>query len=493
MTLSQRLREYVQACFTAIWIESHEHQDAIAELGTMCHEEDWCLATWNIECGLSVAGANLDTQATDPLAALRALPSLATEDGTAILVLQNFHRFLQSAEIVQAVEHQLQLGKQQRTIVVVLSPVVQLPVELEKQFVVLQHDLPGRDELEAIARGIATEDGELPDGRELTSVLDASAGLTRSAAESAFSLSLVRDNRITPETVWEIKEGTLRQSGPITLHRGSEDFSSLGGLSALKAFCNRSLLSSSTDRNANASPRGVMLLSPPGCGKSQFCRCLGKESGRPVLMLDVGAVMGSLIGQSEERIRQALQIAEAMAPSILMIDEVEKAFAGVGGTGDSGVSSRVFGTVLTWLSDHTSDVYVVCTSNDVSKLPPEFVRAERFDGIFFVDLPSRQEKDTIWELYVSGYGLAPDQQRPNDDSWTGAEIKSCCRLASLLDLPLMQAAQNVVPVAVSAGESVERLRSWAASRCLDANNGGVFQAQSTSKRRRKVKRSPSMN
>ena len=111
-----------------------------------------------------------------------------------------------------------------------------------------------------------------------------------------------------------------------------------------------------------------MLLSPPGCGKSQFCKCLGKESGRPVLMLDVGAVMGSLIGQSEERARHALQIAEAMAPSILMIDEVEKAFAGVGGTGDSGVASRVFGTVLTWLSDHTSDVYVVCTSNDVSKI-----------------------------------------------------------------------------------------------------------------------------
>ena len=391
MTLVNRLREYVQACFTAIWIESFEHPDALSDIAALCRDEEWRLATWDIEGGLQISGVGGDAQASDPLAALRALPSLVNEDGTTLLVLQNFHRFLQSAEIVQAVAQQAQLGKQHRTIVVVLSPVVQIPVELEKLFVTLQHDLPGRDELRSIAEAIATEDGELPSGRDLQLVLDAASGLTRSAAESAFSLSLVRDDRITPDAVWEIKEGALKQNGTLTLHRGDDDFSSLGGLSALKAFCKRSLSSHATVTD-RARARGVMLLSPPGCGKSQFCRCLGKETGRPVLMLDVGAVMGSLIGQSEERARQALQVAEAMAPSILMIDEVEKAFAGVGGSGDSGVAPRVFGTILTWLSDHTSDVYVVCTSNDVSQLPPEFTRAERFDGVFFIDLPSKEEK-----------------------------------------------------------------------------------------------------
>ncbi len=139
--------------------------------------------------------------------------------------------------------------------------------------------------------------------------------------------------------------------------------------------------------NLRTHPRGVLLLSPPGCGKSQFCKALGREVNRPVLILDVGSLMGSLVGQSEERTRQALRIIDAMAPCVLMIDEVEKAFSGVNGSGDSGVSSRMFGTFLSWLNDHTSDVFVVCTSNDMSKLPPEFGRSERFDGIFFLDLP----------------------------------------------------------------------------------------------------------
>ena len=136
-----------------------------------------------------------------------------------------------------------------------------------------------------------------------------------------------------------------------------------------------------------------MLLSCLGSGKSQFCKCLGNEVGRPVLMLDVGSLMGSLVGQSEERTRQALQTVDTMAPCVLMIDEVEKAFAGAsgGGSSDSGVSSRMMGpfltAFLTWLNDHESDVFVVCTANDVQKLPTDFSRAERFDGVFFIDLP----------------------------------------------------------------------------------------------------------
>lgn len=441
MTLQTRLKEYVEACFTAIWIESFEHQDALTSMAELCRSEDWQLATWNVEQGLSVAGGEPVGQAHDPLAVLRTLPSLARENSTVLLVLQNYHRFLQSAEIVQAMEQQILLGKQQRTILIVLAPVTQIPLELEKLFVTLQHDLPGRDELEAIARGIATEPGELPDGPQLQTIIDAASGLTRYEAESAFSLSLVRERRVTPDAIWELKAGMLRQAGALKLHRGPEDFSSLGGLSGLKAFCKRSLQRASMADGRR--PHGVLLLSPPGCGKSQFCRCLSQESGRPVLMLDVGSLMGSLIGQSEQRTRQALQIAEAMSPCILMIDEVEKAFAGVGGNGDSGVSSRVFGTVLTWLSDHQSDVYVVCTSNDISQLPPEFARAERFDGVFFVDLPTPDERAVIWDLYLSAWQLPTDQPRPADDQWTGAEIKSCCRLSALLDVGAVQIFQSL--------------------------------------------------
>ncbi len=496
MTLIERLSELIRACFSGLWIESHEHQDALGEITMLCHSEGWRLATWDIDRGLAIVGQTDTAQAggQDPLAAIRSLESMATPDGTAVLVLQNFHRFLQSAEIVQALVRQLTTGKQTRTFVIILAPVVQIPIELEKLFVVLEHELPGREQLAEIARGIGTEEGDLPTGADLQMLLDAASGLTRHEAEAAFSLSLIRHERITPDAVWELKCQTLKKSGLLSLHRGRESFSSLGGMTALKAFTKRALLQPSRG-NPLKRPRGVLLLSPPGCGKSQFCKTLGNEVGRPVLMLDVGQLMGSLVGQSEERTRQALRIIDAMAPCVAMIDEVEKAFAGVGNANDSGVSARMFGTFLSWLNDHESDVFVVCTANDVSKLPPEFGRAERFDGIFFLDLPGAKEREAIWNLYLDQFQIDRTQRLPDDAQWTGAEIRACCRLSALLDVPLQQAAQNVVPVAVTAAETVERLRTWASGRCLSADQPGIYSrdVQPASGARRRVNRDASSN
>jgi SpoVK/Ycf46/Vps4 family AAA+-type ATPase len=222
----------------------------------------------------------------------------------------------------------------------------------------------------------------------------------------------------------------------------------------------------------------VLLLSPPGCGKSQFCKSLGNETGRPTLVLDVGSLLGSLVGQSEANIRQALRIIDAMAPAVVMLDECEKAFSGVSASGqtDSGVSARLFGSFLSWLNDHESDVFVVATANDITKLPPEFSRAERFDGVFFVDLPDTDQRRAIWQIYLDLYRLDASQKVPPDDQWTGAEIKSCCRLAALLDVPLVAAAQNIVPVVRTSAESVEKLRQWASGRCLSADRPGIYQA-----------------
>jgi SpoVK/Ycf46/Vps4 family AAA+-type ATPase len=152
----------------------------------------------------------------------------------------------------------------------------------------------------------------------------------------------------------------------------------------------------------------------------------------------------------------------------------------VGSQGDSGVTARLFGEFLTWLNDRTTDVFVVATSNDIAKLPPEFSRAERFDGVFFLDLPSQEERELIWQYYIQHYQIDLEQQRPRDHDWTGAEIQSCCRLAALLDVPLRAAAQNVVPVAVSAQDAVERLRTWADGRCLCAAGGGIYRQRDTS-------------
>ncbi len=496
MSLTEQLTDYVHAAFTGLWVQSSEPDEAEREIVGHARERGWKVAVWDVANGLRLAddagaGPSPDAAAGDPLAALRALPALAERDGTALLILHNFHRFLTSPEVVQTAFAQLVAGKQQRTFLVVLSPVVAIPVELEKLFVVVEHALPDRAQLERIARELTSDSpNDLPQGEDLQRILDAASGLTRYEAEAAFALSLTRHNALRPEAVWELKAAALKKNNLLTLHRGGERFDDLGGLANLKDFCKRALR---PGRRVQA--RGILLLGVPGVGKSAFAKALGNEVGRPTLILDVGALYGSLVGATEQNVRQALRIIDAMTPCVAFIDEIEKALAGVGGTGDSGVATRLFGTMLTWLSDRTSETFVVATCNDISKLPPEFSRAERFDGLFFLDLPGAPEKDSIRDLYRRQYQIPDGQQRPDDTSWTGAEIRSCCRLAALLDVTLTQAAHHVVPVAVTAAEQVERLRSWASGRCLAASSPGVYRRDGgdAPKSGRRVQRGPSDN
>ncbi|MCA9095282.1 MAG: AAA family ATPase [Planctomycetaceae bacterium] len=479
-TLTHQLTEYVHACFTGIWLQTSEPQEALREIVSLSHSRQWRCAAWNIDKGLTVAAdpdQDIPTlQADDPLTVLRQLPRLTEGAETTLMLLENFHRFLGSIEIVQALIQQLQQGKHQRTFVVILAPLVKLPLELEKLFVVLDHPLPTRDQLLDIATQLVTTPEELPQGIEQTALLDAAAGLTRQEAENAFSLSLIRHGRLLPATLWELKSAWLKQSGLLTLHRGNESFASLGGLSAVKDFCRRALRRQDQGHE-KLHPKGILLLGVPGTGKSALAKALGHETSRPTLILDVGALFGSLVGQTEENIRRALQLAEAMAPCILFLDEIDKGFRGSGdaASGDSGVGARLFGTFLSWLNDHTSDVFVIATCNNLAALPPEFARAERFDGIFFLDLPTSPERQEIWELSLAQYGLSAKQQRPIDTHWTGAEIKACCRLAALLELPLLDAAKLIVPIATTAAESISTLRNWAQGRCLSAHQTGLYQ------------------
>lgn len=497
--LDAMVREYVRACFAGLWIRSDEHEDALTTLATVCREEGWRLAAWDLDGGMRLPteeAAPAETQAHDPLAAVRMAAQLADGDTPSLMVLENFHRFLGSAEVVQATARQVQVGKRQRSFVVVLAPVVDLPPELEKLFVVVDHELPDREQLAAIARELFETPDEVPPEECLDVALDAAAGLTRFEAEGAFALSLVRDGELAPRTIWEVKAQQLKKSALLTLHEGGERFADLGGLAALKEFCRRALATS--NRAATVAAKGVLLLSPAGCGKSAFCKALGNEVGRPTLRLDVGALMGSLVGQTEANVRRAIATAEAMAPCVLMVDEIDKGLAGVrgGGQADGGVAARLFGTLLTWLADRTSDVFVVATANSVADLPPEFTRAERFDGVFFVDLPERAEKDAIWGIHRAAFAVAADEPSPADEAWTGAEIRACCRLAALLDVPLAEAARHVVPVATSSAEQIDQLRRWAGGRCLSADRPGAFQYAAGRRKtgaRRGIRIDPSAN
>jgi hypothetical protein len=493
MTLTDQLTDYVNAAFTGLWIQTQEPDEAEREIARLAKERKWKVVAWDIANGIRSPNAPHDAPievgTSDRLAVLRALPTLAERDGTALLLLHQFHRFLNAPEVVQTAFTQLVAGKRQRTFLVVLSPVVNIPVELEKLFVVLEHALPDRGQLEHIARELTTETpDDLPSGHDLQRILDAAAGLTRYEAEGAYALSLTRHNAIRPEVLWELKAQAVKKNNLLTLHRSTERFDALGGIQSLKDFCLRAL---SPGRPVRA--RGILLLSPPGCGKSQFAKALGNEVGRPTLLLDLGSLYGSLVGATEANVRQALKVAYAMAPAIVFVDEIEKALSGVGSQGDSGVSTRLFGTLLTYLSDHESDVFFIGTCNDISKLPPEFSRAERFDAVYFIDLPTSQEKDVIWGLYRHQYQIAETQARADDTDWTGAEIKSRCRLAALLDVPLTQVARHVVPVAVTAAESVERLRTWAAGRCLSASQPGIYTRGDAARPNRRIRRNPSDN
>jgi SpoVK/Ycf46/Vps4 family AAA+-type ATPase len=264
----------------------------------------------------------------------------------------------------------------------------------------------------------------------------------------------------------------------------------LGGLEAVKTFGRQALRS---ERPENVKPKGLLLLGVPGTGKSAYAKALGNETGRPTLTMDLGSMFGSLVGQTEERMRKALAIADAMSPCVLFVDEIEKGLAGASGSGnlDSGVGQRMFGTFLTWLNDHETDVFLVATSNNISALPPEFSRAERFDAIFFIDFPTPEERKRIWQIHMSRYSIKHQGQRlPDDTDWTGAEIAACCRLSALLGVTLEAASSKIVPISSTAAEKVSSLRTWATGRCLDAHTGEHYEsrAQVTNNTKRAIAR-----
>jgi hypothetical protein len=497
LSLTATLTNYINAAFTGIWIQTFEPDEAEREIARHAKELDWKLAVWDVANGLRLARNDKSSHgetAGDPLAPLRALPALADPDGTALLLLHNFHRFLTNPEVVQTVVSQILAGKQQRTFVVVLAPVVQIPNELEKLFIVVEHALPDRQHLEQIARELTTETPqEMPRGQELVAILDAAAGLTRYEAEGSFALSIARHGSICLETIWDLKAQAVKKSGLATIYRGTDSFDSLGGMEALKSLCRKALRP-----GCPVAAKGFILLSPPGCGKTSIAKAIGGETRRPVLICDPGMLKDKHVGESELKVRRFIQIAEAMAPCVVLIDEIEKALAGATGKhqGDSGVSADQLRTLLTWRQDSLANVFVVGTCNDAEAITKvsggALTREDRFDGLVFIDLPNQKEKDAIWRIWRNHYKIDPAAIQPDDTGWTGTEIKACCRKALMYDVPLQKAASYVTHIDP---EQIESLRTWADGRCLSASTDGLYRRQSvaTSKPGRRLNRGPSNN
>jgi SpoVK/Ycf46/Vps4 family AAA+-type ATPase len=253
----------------------------------------------------------------------------------------------------------------------------------------------------------------------------------------------------------------------------------LGGLDALKEFTLASLRSRA---DKSLFPKGVLLTGVPGTGKTAIAKCLGREVDLPVVEFRLGKLLGKYIGDSEHAISHTLKVIERMAPVILVIDEIEKAISGGSNSGsasDGGVMRRILGTILTWLQDKTSEVYVIGTCNDIASLPPELSRAGRFDAVFFLDFPGSQQRRKIWNIYRKQHSIPETDKTPNDNGWTGTEIEQCCYMARMLGRSLTESASFIVPIGRSSRDKLEKLREYAEGRFLDATRGGLYDPKNT--------------
>jgi len=449
------IENYIKAGFPLLWVQTAEYGRAI---DSMTKEiEGYKFASWDVDRGFIMDGQV--RSAPDPLEPIKWI--IGAGENT-ILYLINYHQFIKSPEIFQALLNSLDNLKSRGKAVVIISPVRNIPIELDKYVTVLEFFLPSEKELGDLVKSIS-EGASIkpPKGEALDKVVQASLGLSYFEAENAFALSLVTKKKFDCEVIASLKAQIVRKSSSLDISDFKEDMKGLGGLDNLKEFA----LKIANSKLA----KGLLLLGVPGTGKSHFAKALGRELGIPTLSLDFGRLFGSLVGESEERVREALKVVDAMQPCVLFIDEIEKGLGGVESShlSDGGTGSRVFGSFLTWMNDHTSQVFVVATCNDIHKMPTPFLRAERWDAIFFVDLPNSQERAVILNIYKKMFGVNGDV--PDLTGWSGAEIKSLCRIAKMIGTDLKGASKYVIPLSRSMGEQINGLRDLAKDRTIPAS------------------------
>lgn len=452
-------KSYLRAGYPALYVRTVEPDQAVETLGKEVLIVSGVPVCWDVISGIREINGERIVENPDPLSALTWLKE-ASEN--TVLFLWNFHKFLNSIEVIQAIQNGMNEWKSGGKTLIVLAPQIQIPVELDRIFTVIEFDLPDREALRSILSDVVESVGKTPP-EHAEALLDAATGLTTFEAENAFALCAIDPKPFSCSVVSAQKAQMVMKNASLEIFHATGRFDTLGGLDRLKEFALK----------IAGSPlaRGLLLLGVPGCGKSHFAKVLGGELGIPTLSLDFGRLFGSLVGESEERMRQALSVADAMAPCILMLDEIDKGLSGANSShqSDGGVGSRIFGTFLSWLNDHQSRVFVVATTNNIAHLPPEFLRAERWDAIFFVDLPTPEEREAILKIHAAEYGIELSNI-PDLSAWSGAEIRSLCRIAAMTKSTLAEAARYVVPLSRSMGEKLTELREWAKSRTLPASS-----------------------
>lgn len=500
-SIRQEIETLIRARYPILYLVTSEELRASEMILEIAQRRQKKVFEWSCSTGIVPAGASIQSQklrnapTKDPVAAL----DLVVEQvEPALFIFKDFHPYLgrhHHAVVRRLKEIALHLKHSHKT-VILISPVLEVPVELDKEITVLNLPLPSLADLgelldhivEDLRRFKQIEVDLQPAGRER--LLQAALGLTLTEAENVFARIIVKTEQLTGAEVGEVlaeKQQIIRKNGLLEYYPACETFSDVGGLGVLKEWLAKRTAAFTEEARAFglAAPKGVLLLGVQGCGKSLCAKAIASQWQLPLLRFDMGRMFGSLVGSSEENVRRAIAVAESIAPAILWVDEIDKSFAGTQGSAisDGGTTARVFGTFLTWLSEKTAPVFVVATANDISQLPPELLRKGRLDEIFFVDLPEPAEREEIFRIHLrkrhrdpAGFDLAELAGASPD--FSGAEIEEAINSAlydafaareELATPHVRTALHQTAPLAKTMDAHLEQLRRWAGGRARHAS------------------------
>lgn len=501
MNIEQEIEILIRARYPLLYLVTSEELRVQEMLGDIAQRRQKKLFEWSCSTGIIPAGASIQSQkhrasaTRDPLLAL---DQVIDQVEPAIFLFKDLHPFLTKSNFAvtrKLKEIALHLKNSFKTILLV-SPVLEIPTELEKELTVLHFPLPMLEDLDDLLGRILEEIREVKQvqvdldaaGRER--LLQAALGLTLTEAENVFAKMLIRNQRLSGGDVAEVfaqKQQVIRKSGLLEYCSTDETFASVGGVGVLKHWLAKRALAFTAQARAFGlpAPKGILLLGVQGCGKSLCAKAVSQLWQLPLLRFDIGRMFGSFVGSSEENMRRAIAVAESIAPAVLWVDEIDKAFAGSEGSGasDGGTTARVFGTFLTWLSEKSAPVFVVATANNISHLPPELLRKGRFDEIFFIDLPEPAERAEVFRIHLGRRGREAtrfeiDALVEATNEFSGAEIEQAI-ISALYDAfaageelatrHVMAALQESVPLARTMDEQIRSLRTWADGRARNAS------------------------
>jgi AAA+ superfamily predicted ATPase len=363
--------------------------------------------TWDFIDGYTNNPNNQGFAQRNPLQALELIERLTCET-PAIFILKDFNRFLTDVSISRKLKNISRILKLQPKTIIIIGSEINIPNELQDLITVLSFQLPSEQEInQELTRLINSLNLEITP-QLLENLTRACQGLSLERIRRVLSKIIVTHKKIDENSISILlteKKEIIRQTQILEYWSTNDSIQKIGGVDNLKDWLKKRKIAFSIQASNYGlpTPRGLLLIGIQGTGKSLTAKAIATEWQLPLLKLDVGKLFGGIVGESESRLRQMIQVAETLSPCILWIDEIDKAFSNLDSKGDSGTSNRMLGTFISWLSEKTQPVFVVATANNVELLPLEIIRKGRFDEIFFLDLPKKQEREEIFKIHIQEF------------------------------------------------------------------------------------------